>query len=237
MVLMLAPLTTVSVANVASSIGCSGFAAAVMALFIELESKKKEKVRLEKVRSVYFRELNNQLTMIIERLLWLEQRLGDNDFDWDLADANYVSFRYMVEMSVKYKSEQVSFEEAVERLNQIGNKYNYENMKNTSDDLKHRIQRMFLIVASSTNYMINEVRSINIDKILLDAENYISIDVNKKLMFNVSMIRSFMMIDTNYKDAIAMLIDVASMIREIGGYSNDVSIGLHGNVSLLDIRN
>ena len=44
--------------TILSGIGCSGIAAAIMAIFLEMTSLKKESVRKAKTRSIYFRTLN-----------------------------------------------------------------------------------------------------------------------------------------------------------------------------------
>lgn len=64
-----------NILTIISGIGCSGIAAAIMAVFLESAALKKEKERKIKARAIYFREVKDQLKMMIERILWFDQRL------------------------------------------------------------------------------------------------------------------------------------------------------------------
>ena len=71
-----------NIMTILSGIGCSGIAAAIMAIFLDMASLKRENERKAKTRAIYFRELKEQLKMMIERILWFDERLNEN-FDWD----------------------------------------------------------------------------------------------------------------------------------------------------------
>ena len=72
-----------------SGIGCSGIAAAVMAIFLERANAKRECERTAMAKSLYFKQLYDQLIMMIERILWLDERLKDDNFNWNLPDQTY----------------------------------------------------------------------------------------------------------------------------------------------------
>lgn len=78
------------IAAVFSNVGCSGIAASVMALFLERISEKNRKLHLVNARSLYLRRLNDQLNMMLERILWFDARLNDLRFDWVLLPGRVV---------------------------------------------------------------------------------------------------------------------------------------------------
>ena len=57
-----------------------------MAIILEYANNRREQEKLEKAKSLYFKQLYNQLIMMVERILWFNERLDDADFNWDLQD-------------------------------------------------------------------------------------------------------------------------------------------------------
>lgn len=105
-----------NIMTILSGIGCSGIAAAIMAIFLDMASLKRENERKAKTRAIYFRELKEQLKMMIERILWFDERLNEN-FDWDKDPAIYSTLQYMLYAGQQYPGEEtISFEEAEARL-------------------------------------------------------------------------------------------------------------------------
>ena len=80
-----------TILTVLSGIGCSGIAAAIMAIFLDDASIKKENKRKARVRAIYLRDLKEELKMMLERILWFEKRL-DEEYDWDREPSFYSSF-------------------------------------------------------------------------------------------------------------------------------------------------
>ena len=68
--------------NVFSGIGCSGIAAAIMAIFLDYSNNRREQEKLKKAKSLYFKQIYDQLIMVVERILWFNERLQDADFNW-----------------------------------------------------------------------------------------------------------------------------------------------------------
>lgn len=217
--------------NVFSSIGCSGITAALLAVFLERESKKREMRRMEKTKYLYFSNLNEQLSMLMERILWFEERLVDMCFDWNLDERAYMTMNYMVAMGTKYPDKTLTYNEAVDRLKVIGERYNLENIARLPKDEKSKIQKMFSIISVSTVYLSNELTRIKEDALSLQNEGYLSLDDNKQLLFDLSLSVEIMRKpDKNYETAIKKIIAATDKIREIGGYTNDIRVGLHGSI-------
>lgn len=117
-------------------------------------------------------------------------------------------------------------------MNKIGKKYNLDSIKLLSPDLRHNIQKMFSIVYASSMYLLNEANAIKKDQLTLELEDYLSIDENEKLMFEISSAIGLMNKKlVNYEVVVLGLVNASKMVRNIGGYRNDVRIGLHGSIS------
>ena len=88
-----------NVLSVLSGIGCSGIAAAIMAIFIDAKIDKDRKKKIEKAKATYFKSLYNELSIILQRILWFENRLEEDDFDWTFPAETYSTLSYMVSVS------------------------------------------------------------------------------------------------------------------------------------------
>lgn len=222
--------------NVLSGIGCSGIAAAAMAIFLERANGKRELEKAERTKSIYFRRLYDQLIMTMERILWFNERLGDDEFIWDLPDQEYYSLNYMISMSTRYPERSLSYSSAIDELRAIGEKYNIEGIKRLSEHDKNKICRLFQIVAISSASLLDEARIVNENKLLLDIEDYLSIDGNEQILFQISLSIGLMSRqDKNYKAAIECLISATDRLRTVGLYANSIQVGLHGSVSINEL--
>ncbi len=128
---------------VLSSVGCSGLAAGIMAIFLEKAESTREKKKIAKARHIYFGEMNNQLTMTIERLIWLDERLHEDGFNWDLNPSEYSSLKYMLYSHSIANERKVTFQEAEKKILQIGDEYNLENIKTLPEEQRLKVQKMF----------------------------------------------------------------------------------------------
>lgn len=228
---------TSSVTVVLSGIGCSGIAAAIMAIFIEISNSKREHEKADKAKALYFRQLYNQLIITVERILWFNERLVDDSFNWNLKDNVYFSMDYMAAMRTHYLTSSLSYDEAIERLRGIGERYSLENIKMLDTDEVHKVNRLFQIVAAGASYLLIEANAINNNKLILEIEDYLSIEENKKIMLDISLAFGLMpKTDKNYKVVIDSLIGATDNLREIGKYQkNEIHIGLHGSVSVSEL--
>jgi hypothetical protein len=174
--------------------------------------------------------------MIIEKILWFEGRLGDELFNWELDDATYSTMRYMLEASNMYPVETIKYSDALKRLRVISEKYNSENVQNLCESERQKVNRMFRIIAVGSTNLIAEINNINANKLILEVEEFFSVEENDKLQFNVLLALGLMgRKDKNIKAIIDCLISATNTIRELGGYTNDVQVGLHGNVSINEL--
>ena len=80
--------------SIISSIGCSGIAAAIMAIFLETAAENRERERNAKARSIFFKGLSDELKTTLERILWFDSRIEDNEFDWSKEPASYYTVNF-----------------------------------------------------------------------------------------------------------------------------------------------
>lgn len=223
--------------NVFSGIGCSGIAAAIMAIFLDYSNNRREQEKLKKAKSLYFKQIYDQLIMVVERILWFNERLQDADFNWNLQDYDYSSFGYMVGIGSQYPETTLPYDAAINKLKDIGVKYNIDNIKTIAESDKYKITRLFQIVAASSSYLLNEANAIKNNKLTLDIIDYMSLDENKGIMFDISLFITLMgKPNKNYQAAVNALISVTERIREIGQYpKDDIRIGLRGSFPMSDL--
>ena len=216
-----------------SSIGCSGIAASIMAIYIEINNSKWEKRKLEKAKKLYFRNINNQLSMFLGRILWLDERINDETFNWDLPPEEYSTLKFMIYASKKYPDKGIiSFDEAKERLETIGKKYDLESQKEIPKEKLIKVQKMFGIIAGSSGYLLNEAKEIKDNKLELDVNEYLSLDEIDLLMRNVSLGISLMnQRGKNYSVAIKLILQAAEIIRKTGNFTDEISLELQGSIS------
>lgn len=208
-----------------------------MAIILEYANNRREQEKLEKAKSLYFKQLYNQLIMMVERILWFNERLDDADFNWDLQDCVYSTLNYMVSMGSRCSEPSLTYDDAINKLKNIGVKYNLENIKTIAELEKHKVNRLFQIVAASSSYLLNEANSIKNNKLTLDIMDYMSIEENKGIMFEISFFITLMSkTNKNYQAAVDSLISVTERIREIGQYpKGDIRIGLHGSFPMSEL--
>ena len=225
-----------TILTVLSGIGCSGIAAAIMAIFLDSAALKKENERKSKARAIYFRELKDQLKMMIERILWLDERLND-DFDWSKDPIVYSSFQYMIYASQQYPHEEkISFEEAETRLNTLKEKYSLEQQSKMPSDQLQKVQKMFLILSASGLTLLSEANSIKERRIELDAEEYLSLSEIDSMCFQISLGVSLMCKpNKNYGAAVSSLVSAYKTICKAGNYTDEINIGLHGTIKMSEI--
>jgi len=220
-----------------SGIGCSGIAASIMAIYIERNSEKKEELRLAKARTLYFKSINSQLNMIIERIMWFDARMDDAKFNWSLQPQEYSSLKYMLGANKVYKERgTLSFDEAEKRLKIIGEKYNLDKQKEMTDDELSKVRKMFCIIAYSGNYLLNAANEIKENKLTLDIAEYLDMDKIDVLLSDISFGIGLMNSpDKNYAAAIEALLSASKIIREVGQYTDSIRIGLHGSIQINEL--
>lgn len=219
-----------------SGIGCSGIAAAVMAIFLESAALKREQAQKQKSKNRYFYGIYAQMKMLLERLLWFEEKLQVRDFNWDLDPREYSTLNYMAFAAQGGGGENLSFQEFEKRINVLCEKYNLENIKNFSDNDVEKITKMFRILYESSEQLLIALNRLKSDELILENEGYISLDDNRAIAFNICLgIGLLNKKNKNYGVAISQLMTAFVMLRELGGFSDEITIGLKGSISIDEI--
>lgn len=116
-----------------SGIGCSGLAAAIMAIFLESADAKRVVEKKARTRTAYFEAIKEELKIVLERILWFDMRTMDENFDWEKEPAFYSTMEFILWASETYpEEEEISFQAAEKRLNSLAEKYAVENLRQMS---------------------------------------------------------------------------------------------------------
>lgn len=217
---------------VLSGIGCSGIAAALMAIFLDIKIDNDRKNKINNAKATYFKSLYNELSTILQRILWFENRLEEDDFDWTFPAETYSTLSYMVSVS-NYPTESITFEDMTKRLEECSQKYGFEKIKTFSPEKQVKIQKMFSIIATSSYYLQLYLKDIKQNKIMLSVEDYLSLDVINDLDREINMALTIMgKPNKNYGLSITFLKNSLETIRKECGYTNDFSISIFGSVPM-----
>ncbi len=221
--------------NLLSGIGCSGIAAAIMSIFIDLANEKRERKRLAKFKKQYFGPLFNELEMFIGRLLWIDEHISDTSINWNLNPNSYYKVEFIpVAGKVTGKTTKLTFGEAKKKVIEISKKYSAENGSQLSKDDMDRIHQMFLILFSGCLNMVNEVGKIYSNEVELVSRGYISLEDITKIRTDISLGVTRLQ-NTNYSEGINKIFSVYDLIRKIGDFSDSIDIGWSFSVTANEI--
>lgn len=222
---------------VLSSIGCSGFSAATMALIIEHKEEKRKEKYYSDNRRILFSRLNDQLVMLVERFLWFDKHIEDEGFDWTLDVHSYNTKDYMIGAHVQYKDEIViSYNEAKEMVSRKKEEYSTKCFEQFNEKDKCIRIKLFAILSDSFEYVIKEIADINNNKIMINIESGVSLSTIESLLFKVSLAYGVMVgKKKDFRLALEMVMEALDDTREIGGFQNDIRIGVHGSFPVTDI--
>ena len=218
--------------NVLTSIGCSGIAAAIMAMFIEKHTKNQQETIKKKARKAYFQELHGQLKMMLERIVWFDERMDDAQFDWGKNPIEYSSLKYMIWATANYPEYVMSYNDIRNALLKIADKYNLEHQENMSTNEKIKVYKMFNILGVSGTEIVRQIEIIDANKLMLDMEDYMSLDDISGLYSSIRMAVFLMMTNgKNYGIFVSQLLSAYDKISCYCGENKSFSIGVHGNFS------
>ena len=220
------------VLNVLSSIGCSGIAVAIMAIFIEKHTKNQQETVKKKARKAYFQELHGQLKMMLERIVWFDERMDDAQFDWGKNPIEYSSLKYMIWATENYPEYVMSYNDIRDALLKIAGKYNLEHQENMSTNEKIKVYKMFNILGVSGTEIVRQIEIIDANKLVLDMEDYMSLDDISELNSSIRMAVFLMMSNgKNYGVFVSQLLSAYDKISSYCDGDKSFRIGVHGNIS------
>lgn len=147
-------------------IGCSGFTAALLALFIETGDEIKKSEHRDKVRNLCLAAIYHETRTLAERIIWFDKAFGDIDFTNE--DDYYFTWGAFVESAKNtyYKYYEIVDIEAVgSRLDQLEEKYSLENLSNMSCTKKADIEKMFRVIGKASESFTAAINTLLQNKI------------------------------------------------------------------------
>ena len=150
-----------AVGTVLLGVGCSGVAAAIMAIFLEISSIQNKKEQEEFCRYTYFNDLNQQIKKLFERLLWFDKALGTVDINKEMN--YYLSLDFLSEASMLEIYETITYEEADLRVHKLFEKYKEEKWKN-NEITWEQINRVLQIIGRASIGVTYEIDRLKGDK-------------------------------------------------------------------------
>lgn len=220
--------------SILENISYSIIAATIMAYIIDYNNLKQKEEERNKFKTAYFSKINNQLSSVIGHLLWFEDNLNNDDIDWGLNPNSYLEINFFVFASKIAAPYEISFNEAVTRLENLGKKYSLENIGGISNIERYRVNKMFQISSVEHVNLLNEINEN--DKLILEIGGYINIGDLDDLIRDISLCIYIMSKNKNYYVAISKLISVVKTFRKVGNYNNDIKVNMNEKgVSLTEL--
>lgn len=216
--------------NLLSSIGCSGFAAAVMAIFLEKNMEK----RKERFKETYFYPLFNELTQFLERILWMFEHQDDLLIDWNQEPEFYYSQNFILlnglnSVEIPY----LSYEEAIVKLEDIMKKYVPTKIYDLAPDEIEKLHKKLVILYYGSFQLCSFAKNIQDNSLFLDREGYISIEEVKRLCFDIDFgTKMLKKKGANYYIAISSILGAYQRIRKLCGYTDPIRINWSFSLSL-----
>lgn len=209
-------------------IGCSGITASVITLFIEI----RDSYELYHSQSVYFKKLYNSLIMLLQRILWFDERLSDSSFNWDLPPAEYSSLNYMMYSHKKYPTTKLNWTEFKDRIEQCEKRYELNNLNSFTESQQTTIAKMFTIIHASSSDLNNNLLRICMNDVTLASQNFISLEDIETMRFNITLSIGLMnKPNKNYGLAIRLLFKEADKLKGRYNYNNsDFIVSLQGMI-------
>ena len=115
-------------------------------------------------------------------------------------------------------------------------KYSLEEQEKMDTDQLQKVQKMFSILATSGLNLLSVANSIKENRIVLDSDDYISLKENQNIHFKICLAISLMLKPKkNYGAAIKSLLYAYKSICKIGNYTDGLTVGLHGTITIDEI--
>ena len=217
-----------SFSNIVTNISCSILAASLLAAVIEKMNIRRETIEKDDFKEIYFKDINNLFSIIIGHLLWFEEHKDDDFIDWSMDINYFLNIGFYLTANQFTKPYSVPFEEAIEMLNNMSEKYHLDKIHSMQDDEKFKVVKMFNIISYDCFTIMNELNKLNEDKIYLNVKNYMKLEDWDALMFNMD--NCYFIISkpgANYGGAINLLTSSAQKMREISNYNDNIKIGMN----------
>ncbi len=201
------------------SIGCSGIAASIMAMFLEYVNHKREQTKKIYYRYVYFNDLSQQLKKLFERVLWFDKAIGSVNLTKDVN--YYLSLDFVCEAGLMNIDETISFEEAEKRIKDIIEKYKKENW---SDSLIiwEDTTIMFKIIGRASEGLYDEIERLKNNRFGLVLNDIVTDDEVQEILNCIEEFPKALLTDKlNNSTALSFMWDGYKDIRNICEFTDE----------------
>ena len=221
--------------NILASIGCSGIAAAVMAIFLEMHDERKEEKRRKELRQTFLAELDSELRHLFERVLWFEGVLDKIDLSKDIE--HYTSINFIKEAhSFKYYR-QTKLVDCESEIARICEKYQEKSIHEMDKESISKNEKMFLIIGIASRSVVSALENIRKNQMFLIVNNIFTIDeLNDIYVYVGRNIELLQTPRTNYGVPLEFLLNAYKRTHEMGNFDEDIMIvGWQTNKDLISL--
>ena len=215
--------------DIVENIVYSIIAATIMAFFIDYTNLKRN---LE-FQKIYFEEINRKLSILIGRFLWFEEHLNDDKIDWEWDTIKFTKKEFSFYMNDHSQSYFLTFDEAKDKLKEIGNQYSSDSIKRNPDEYL-KVKKLFQIFAYESESLVFELKRFNRDILLLDVNGLMDYEEFSKLKVSVLLAINFLHekddVNLHYGGPIKILIDAMEKFRKLGNYNKKIEITINSLV-------
>lgn len=153
-------------------IGCSGIAAALMAFFLDIKDSSVRTQQLKRLRKHYFEKTDIHLKFLLNRIIWLDAHVYDNQFDWGRPIEHYSKQIYLHSQPIETLK---NYSDARSKVIACEGKYSSSNMAAMGEAERKIARDMFLIVAQSSTDIVSLSEEMYRERTFLASEGYMSL--------------------------------------------------------------
>lgn len=205
------------------SIGCSGMAAAIMAIFIDMAQKKQEESRNMQLKKYNLSGLYYELKSFFERLIWFDEILSTHEIDNDIE--YYLSSDFLTEALSWNVYSQEDYKEICSSIKELIDKYNKDSWKESENITHKKVEKMFYIISNASIKIQEEMTILNKNRNFLVANSIVTIEEINELNVCVGKFIELLGVKgTNYSTSLHFLFSAFDKIKDIGNYDDELYI-------------
>lgn len=221
-------------ATICVSIGCSGIAAAVMSIFLDLRNARKDKRKKEELRKVFLFGLYHELQHLFERVVWFDRVFDKLKLEKEID--YYMTTDFIKEAYECDCYEATSIEKCKDEIKNIIEKYNNDEWKKSDNDSYKKIEKMFRIIGEASNLVSYEHDIIKRNQMFLVANEIFSTEELRSISTNIDKFVEFLKTPkTNYSTALVFLLDGYLEIHNMGAFKQEMFIYWQPPKSIVDM--
>lgn len=220
---------------VSAGIGCSGLAAAIMAVFIDYINEKKRKEKIKAGRSKYLSEIYSDLRRLVGQFLWMSEHLEDDWFAWDSLSGKqfFTPVQHCIVPEEKrdlIADKSITIEEAKEELKAFSNgKFEWGNIDSLDSNIKNRLLKMYSALYEGNQDLIQETIQLDKNKLYLDSEEYLMLEETSYLHRGLSEVISSINPNSKYPMELcpSVLAELLDKLVKITEKEEKIIVGRH----------